>query len=89
MPTDSFTWWLINLAVAIGFIAIAVVSGQWLFAFGGLISAGLMMMNELAGTSTEEGSAEELPSLTLPPSSVTSGPYRSEEEPGGESDSGQ
>jgi hypothetical protein len=85
MPTNSFTWWLINLAVAIGFIAIAIASGEWLFAFGGLISAGLMMMNELAGSSTEEGSAEELPSLVLPPASVTSGPYHSEEELGGES----
>lgn len=89
MPTDSFTMWLINFAVAIGFIVIAIVSGQWLFAFGGLISAGLLMMNELASASTEEGSADELTPLILPPTSVTSGPYHSEEELGGKSDSGK
>jgi hypothetical protein len=84
MPTDSFTWWLINFGVAIGFIAIAIVSGEWLFAFGALISAGLIMMNELAGTSTEEGSAEDVPPLVSPPASVTSGPYHSEDELGGD-----
>jgi hypothetical protein len=82
VPTDSFTWWLINLAIAVGFLVLAFVSGQWLFVFGGLISIGLMMMNELAGTSTEEGSAE--PSFPIfPPESVTQGPLSSEEELGG------
>jgi hypothetical protein len=83
MPTDSFTWWLINLAVAIGSIALAIVSGQWLFVFGGLISVGLLMMNELAGASTEEGSADT-PLLVLPPKSARDGPLHSEEELGGD-----
>jgi hypothetical protein len=80
MPTDSFTWWLINLAVGIGFMVLAFLSQQWLFAFGGLISIGLMMMNELAGTSTEEGSADGPSMPVFPPESLTQGPLRGEDE---------
>jgi hypothetical protein len=82
MPTDSFSWWLVSLAIAIGSLSLAIVSGEWLFAFGALVSIGLLMMNELAGTSTEEGSAEEMP-LVFPPESLTTGPLHDEEELGG------
>ncbi len=84
MPSDSFTWWLINLGIGVGCLALAIVSGEWLFAFGGLISIGLLMMNQLAGTSTEEGSADELP-LAFPPESLTIGPLHDEDELGGSS----
>lgn len=83
MPTDSFSWWLISLAVALGCLALAIVSQQWLFAFGGLISIGLMMMNELAGTSTEDGSAEGPTIPVFPPESLTQGPLHDEDELGG------
>lgn len=79
MPTDSFTWWLIDFAIAAVFLIAAIASGQWLFAFGGLISTGLLMMNELAGASTEEGSADPQ-RLIFPPDSLASGPLHSEEE---------
>jgi len=74
---------LINFGITVGFMVLAIVSGDWLFAFGGLISAGVMMMSGLAGTSTEEGSADELPPLVFPPESVTKGPLHGEKELGG------
>lgn len=80
MPSDSFTWWLINFLVAVGFMAAALLSGNWLFAFGGLISAGVMMVSGLAGTSSEDGSADELPPLVFPPDSATQGDLHSEEQ---------
>lgn len=85
MPTDSFSWWLINFAITVGFLVAAIASGTWLFVFAGLISAGVMMMGGLAEASTEEGTADELRPLVFPPESATQGPLHSEEQLGGKS----
>jgi hypothetical protein len=81
-PRDSFTWWIINFFIAIAWIAGSVASHNYFFAIGGLVFVALMILLELPGTSSEEGTADEF-DLVMPPESATTGPYHSEEQLGG------
>jgi hypothetical protein len=57
--SDSFTWWVINLGIALVWITVSVISGTYFLAAGGVIYIAVMMLVELPGSSTEEGSADE------------------------------
>jgi hypothetical protein len=56
---DSFTWWLINFGVSIIWIVASIMAGTYFLAAGGVIYIAVMMLIELPGTSSEEGSADD------------------------------
>jgi hypothetical protein len=56
---NSFTWWLVNLAVTIAFLTASVVTGSYFVAIAGVIYLVVMMLVELPGTSSEEGSTDD------------------------------
>lgn len=51
---SSFTRWLIGLAVTIGWFALAVASGDWWWALGGLVSIGATVLLDLPDTSSSD-----------------------------------
>ena len=77
---NSFTWWLFNFGVALVWVAGALVSKNYFIAIGGLVYAGVTILMDLPGTSSEEGSAEGPGRLIFPPESASSGPLHSEPE---------
>lgn len=58
MFSDSFSYWLFNLAVTVLWFIVSVTSGNYFLAIGAFIYIALAMLVDLAGTSTEEGSAQ-------------------------------
>lgn len=53
---NSFTWWLVNLTVTIAFLVGAVATGNYFVALAGVFYIAVMMLVDLPGTSSEEGS---------------------------------
>jgi len=51
---SSFTRWLIGLAVTLGWFALAVASGDWWWALGGLVSIGATVLLDLPDTSSSD-----------------------------------
>ncbi len=58
MFSDSFSYWLFNLAVTIIWLIIAITSGNYFMAIAAFIFIAMAMLIDLPGTSTEEGSAD-------------------------------
>jgi hypothetical protein len=61
MLDNSFTFWLVNLGITTVWLVVAIASGNWFFALGGVIFIVIMMLVQLPGTSSEEGSSAEEP----------------------------
>ena len=59
MFSSSFAWWMFNLGVTVIWIAGSVATGNYFIAIGGFVYVAIMMLVELPGASSEEGSAEE------------------------------
>jgi hypothetical protein len=57
--SSSFGWWTFNLAVTFIWIAGSIATGNYFVAIGGFVYIALMMLIELPGASSEEGSGEE------------------------------
>ena len=57
--SDSFSYWLFNLAVSILWFIVAIASGNWFMAIGAFVYIAFAMLVDLADTSIEEGSADE------------------------------
>ena len=56
MFDNSFTWWLINFGISVAWIGGSVMTGNYFLAIGGILYIGMMMLVELPGASSEEGS---------------------------------
>lgn len=56
MFDNSFTWWFVNFAISIIWLGGSIATGNYFLAIGGILYLGVMMLIELPGTSSEEGS---------------------------------
>ena len=56
MFNNSFTFWLVNLGISAAWLVGSVVTGNYFLAVGGAIYLAIMILIELPGTSSEEGS---------------------------------
>ena len=59
MFSDSFSYWLFNFAVTVIWFIVAVTSGNYFLALGAFFYIAVAMLVDLAGASTEEGSADD------------------------------
>ncbi len=59
MFDNSFSWFLINLAISAFWLAAAIASHDYFVALGAVFFIGLAMLMDLPGASSEEGSAGE------------------------------
>jgi hypothetical protein len=60
MFENSFTWWLVNFMISAAWFAGSVMTGNYFLALGSLFYLAAMMIVDLPGASSEEGSADPL-----------------------------
>lgn len=88
MLGNSFTWFLVNLAISAFWLAIAISTEQYFVALGSIFFIAIAMLADLPASSSEEGSADwsgplddDAPTASTtvpPPSSGTSVRIRKE-----------
>ena len=61
MLDNSFTFWLVNFGVSIAWIVGSIATHNYFLAAGGAIYLGIVMLIELPGTSSKEGSGADDP----------------------------
>jgi hypothetical protein len=59
MFDNSFSWFLVNIAISAFWLAAAVASHDYFVALGAVFFIGLAMLIDLPGASSEEGSSED------------------------------
>jgi hypothetical protein len=56
---DSFSWFLVNIAISAFWLAGAVATHDYFVALGALFFIGVALLIDLPASSSEEGSADE------------------------------
>jgi hypothetical protein len=56
---NSFSWFLVNIAISAFWLAAAVASHDYFLALGAVFFIGIAMLIDLPGASSEEGSSDE------------------------------
>jgi hypothetical protein len=59
MFDNSFTWFLVNIAISAVWLAGAVATHDYFVALGAVFFIGIAMLIDLPGASSEEGSSDE------------------------------
>jgi hypothetical protein len=59
MFDNSFSWFLVNIAISAFWLAAAVASRDYFVALGALFFIGIALLIDLPASSSEEGSADE------------------------------
>jgi hypothetical protein len=61
---NSFTFWLVNFGISAAWLVGSIVTGNYFLAVGGAIYLAIVILIELPGTSSEEGSGGDDPTDT-------------------------
>ena len=59
MFDNSFSWFLINIAISAFWLVAAVASHDYFVALGAVFFVGIAMLIDLPGASSEEGSKDD------------------------------
>jgi hypothetical protein len=58
MFSNSFSWFLVNLAISVFWLAVAISTEQYFLALGSIFFIAIAMLVDLPASSSEEGSAD-------------------------------
>jgi hypothetical protein len=58
---NSFTFWLVSFGISAAWLVGSIVTGNYFLAVGGAIYLAIMILIELPGTSSEEGTGDNDP----------------------------